>query len=326
MAEVSVFFGETGARKTTAMGHAAEYLYERSGGKIGRAIYADGGGWRVIKGQVEAGLVQVFNVMDEPNFPMIMTKLSQGWWPSNLDPVTGLRPRDAKTGKPIEQWIAPSPEVWSKVGFYIWEGLTSSAELNMKYLRDTQQSMGGDPVGKFTIADPTSANSPMLFCSNNMKHYDWAATNIIERLTNFSGLPVERVLVTAHEASGTDEGTQESIRGPALVGKKATAKVARNLGDCIHFEVYSKKVGEVTDTDVRCYFQNHPDPKFPSIFYHCKTRVPDTQIGELKKAFPGGYFLPDKIGDFLRTSDELILKGAQDAARRKAEIDARLGK
>lgn len=314
MAIISVHFGESGSRKTTSMGSAAEYLYERTGGKRGRAIYSDGGGWQVIKGAVDAGLVEPYNIQDEPDLPLLLHKLARGWWPTAL--VDGLRPRDAKLAPPTDA-------TWKEVGWGIFEGLTSTSELLMKYLRDKQISIGGDPIGKFKIDDPYGG-APMLFCANNLKHYDFVQGEMLTVLAEFAGQPVERWLITAHEAEGTDDGDRAPIRGPALVGKAGTTKVAKNVGDCIHYEVVSKAVGALIQNEVRCYYVPHPDQKFANISYKCKSRIPEAQVGALDKAFPGGYFAPNRLGEFLRVTDELVARSGDEFAARKKAIDTKL--
>lgn len=320
MAQLNLIYGASGARKTTAIGTAVPYLYERAGGKPGRAVYSDGGGYQVIKGVVEAGFLEPYNIQDEPNIPLLLHKIARGYWPEKLE--NGLRVKGTKLAP-------PNAETWKKVGFYVYEGLTSSAELEMKYLRDTQQAIGGEAVGKFNIVNDftTDADSkPALFCANNMKHYDWVQGEMITLLGEFAGLPVERVLISAHETAGTDDDTRDPIRGPALVGKAGTAKIGKNVGDSIHFEIYTKPVGTVLQTDVKCYYVSHPDPKFPNVFYNAKSRVPAEMVPEMLKTFPGGTFTPDKFGEYLKTCDSLIATSGQGMVKLRTEIDTRLGK
>lgn len=316
-------YGVSGSRKTSSMGPVSEYLYEKSGGKVTRAIYSDGGGWKPIKDRVEAGFIEPYNIQGEHDMPELLAKLAQGWWPERLE--NGLRPKGVYLR-------APTADTWKRVGAYIWEGATTSAELLMKFLRDNQISIGGDPVGKFSVSGAdflqrVVGEKPGLFCSNNMKHYDFAQTSVIERFGDFVSLPVDRILVTAHEASGTDEETRDPIRGPGLVGKAGTPKIGRNVGEMIHFEKYVTPTGKdnVLKTEVRCYFESHPDPKFPNVSYDCKSRVPADLIPELVKEFPGGFFEPKDFGRYLKFTDDILAKGTDSAAARKASIDVRLG-
>lgn len=306
-------FGDTGSGKTTALGEAAKYLYETTGGKVGRAIYSDVGGWKPIQGMVDAGIIEPYNITNEPNIPKLLHKLAQGYWPTKLE--NGLRPPDVKL-------VKSPPEVWEKVGFYLYEGVTSSSELIMKYLRDTQQPIGGDPVGKFTIKADPIVGDEMLFCSNNMKHYDWVQGEMLVVLAELSSLPVAKVIITAHEATGQDNDTKDPIRGAAFVGKAATAKVGKNVGDYIHFETYAKVQGEVINTTRRAYFMAHPDPKFPNITYGCKPRIPLAEIGPVLKQFPGGFFDPKDLGLYLEACDQAVLRSTTAVKEWRAKVDA----
>ncbi len=325
MAQTTLIFGDSGAWKTTQIGFASLYLYERTGGKIVRAIYSDKGGWKPIQSYVDAGIIEPYFIDGEPDMPALLHKLARGYWPEVLE--NGIRPPGTKLLKPIGT-------TWSKVGGYAWEGLTSTSELLMKYLRDKQIPIAGDPVGKFEVVTQDENGKPerFLFCSNNMKHYDWVQKEVLALIGEFMALPVERVLISAHEAEGTDESDgRKAIRGPALVGKAGTSAVARNVGDCIHAEIFNTMVpvakGEMgkIKSSVRYYFMSHPDPATPNVTYKCKPRVEAGMIPELMKIYPEGYFEPttsEGLDKYLRTVDSL---GQSDLVRlRKAEIDAKL--
>jgi hypothetical protein len=315
VAETTLMFGDTGSGKTTALGEAAQYLYKMTGGKTGRAVYTDVGGWKPIQGMVDAGIIEPYNIIGEPNMPKLLHKLAQGYWPTRLE--GGLRPPDVKL-------IRSPAETWNQIGFYLYEGITSSSELLMKFLRDTQQPIGGDAVGKFTIkADPIFGEE-MLFCSNNMKHYDWVQGEMLVVLAELSSLPVAKVIITAHEATGQDNDTKDPIRGAAFVGKAATAKVGKNVGDYIHVETYSKVAGEVINTTRRAYFMAHPDPKFPNITYGCKPRIPLTEIGPVLKQFPGGYFDPKDLGLYLEACDRAVERSTATVKEWKQAVDREL--
>lgn len=323
MAELGLVFGESGSRKTTALGKAAEYLYEKTGGKTGRAIYSDRAGWRSIQPIVEAGFIEPYLITGETkNFPEFFNKLSLGWWPESLSPL-GLR-------EPGVLLKPPTAETWNKVGFYLLEGLSSTCELYMQNLRDDQRVIGQDAVGKWQYSDSEGALGPdgkpliWKFCSNSPKHFGFTQDEVLTSLGRFAALPVDRVLISAHEVQGDDAG--DIIRGPLLTGKAATAKVGKNVGDMLHFEVFTSVIGSgpsaTQKLECRAYFEPHPDQKMPTVSYKCKARVPDTLIAELKKKYPGGYFDPSQFGEYLRFTDELLTKGADDARKRRAAIDA----
>jgi hypothetical protein len=309
VANTTLCFGKTGSGKTTSFGEAAKYLYEKTG-KPGRGIYSDGGGWKSIQGVVDSGIVEPYNITDEPNMPVLLHMLARGYWPDKLE--DGLRPKGVK--------LTPQRGL-DKVGFYLYEGLTSSSELLMRYLRDRQIPIGGDAVGKFTVKDEEGKD--WLFCANNMKHYDWVQGEMMVILAELTALPVAKVLISAHEAQGTDEDSKDPIRGPALVGKAGTGKIGKNVGDCIHYETYLSTAKDATATTaIRGYYKTHPDPKFPNIMYDCKARVPLAEIGGVEKAFPNGFFDPRDLGKFLEACDQAVNRSTTALKAWRAEVDA----
>lgn len=315
MSHTTLIFGKTGSGKTTSLGEAAKYLYKKTGGRIGRWICSDKGGWKPAQGIADAGIVEVYNIVDEPNMPVLIHKLARGYWPTALE--QGQRPKGVKLAPPTE-------ESMKNVGFYFYEGLTSTAEELMKYLRDRQIPIGGDAVGKFTVKDEDGKD--VLFCANNMKHYDWVQGEMMVVLSELTALPVPNVIISANEAAGTDDDSRDTIRGPQVIGKAATARVGKNVGDCIHYETYTKTEGQVNSLAIRAYFKSHPDPKFPTINYDCKARIPLSQIPTLDKKFPGGYFDPKLLGEFLGACDDATKVAAAEAAEWKAAIDKELGR
>ncbi len=326
MAILTCGFGETGARKTTAMGRAARYMYERTG-LPSRAIYSDMGNWQVIRGEVEAGIIEPFLITGEPNMLQLLHKLARGEWPAKIQDGIAVErhPVDPKDPTGIgDAKMLKTPDLGSKIGAYFWEGLSSTSDLLMKYLRDYRVNIKGEVPSQFQSMDKDSGKAT-LFCANSLAHFGYTQDEmIVSLLAEFSALPVERVFITAHESEGTDEETREPIRGPALAGKKGTNRIGKNLGDLFHFDVYNKTDAAkgTVSTDVRVFYKNHPDPKFPNITYKCKTRVPEQLVAELERKFPGGYFSPTQFDEFLAFYDSLMDKAAADATEWRRKVDA----
>lgn len=330
MAVLICCYGESSSRKTTSMGRAAQYMYKKTG-LPGRAIYSDTGNWEAIRPQVEAGIIEPFNITGEPELLMQLHKLARGEWPTKL--VNGVaQERWPKADKaPFDLGVAKmakTPDLSKKVGFYIWEGLTSTSELLMKYLRDYRINIkANEALSPFSTKDQDSGQD-MKFCANSMAHYGYVQEEITSSLLpELAALPVERIFITAHECATTEEegGSKAPIRGPALVGKAATSRIGKNLGDVIHYEVFAKvdpKNTSVLTTDVRAYYKSHPDPKFPNIFYNCKTRLPEDKVAAMEAKFPGGFFSPNELDKFLEVYDGLLLDSAASMLEWKRSIDA----
>lgn len=302
------------------MGRAARYMYERTG-LPGRAVYSDLGNWQVIRGYVDSGVMEPFNIANEPNMLMLLHKLARGYWPTKLE-----------NGVPVERHPVPDKAVIPVgdakmklspgAGFYIFEGLTSTSDLLMRYLRDYRINIKGEVPSPFSILDPDTGK-PMLFASNSLAHFGYVQDEmVVSLMAELAALPTERVFVTAHESEGQDDDTKDPIRGPALAGKKGTPRIGKNVGDLLHFEVVPAKAKDgLVEADYRVYFRSHPDSKFPNITYPCKTRMAEEQVAELEKQFPGGYFSPNNFDKFLQVYDELLVKSGSGITDWKESID-----
>ncbi len=321
-ANTHLIYGESGTFKTTQVGFFAEYIW-RKFHKRTRLVSADGGGWFPIQKYVDAGIIEPYGVSGlilklkanaegeiKHESPLaVLRLLSKGYWPKVKDQKTAaLEPTTAKE--------------WEEIGAYAVEGYTSIGDLLMEELRLDQRKVAEDAVSAFSI---TVDGQTEKFSANNRAHYNFVQNEVHGLVRAFSGLPVHNVLFTAHEGKGEDEATREAIRGPAIVGKAATAKVPSWVGDCIHADSYTIRT-EVVDpvtkfksvqlgTKVRMWFVRHPDDLFNNISYPAKLRVDSSQVPEVMRRWSGGYFEPDLTGGIdrlLALEDELTEKAATE--------------
>jgi hypothetical protein len=316
-----VIFGDSGLGKTTNAAFAAKYEYEATRGKVVRYIASDGGGYLPCLPLVDpAGIVEPFRIVGVKNPLVVFRKLSMGYWPDKLEDGRWVG----------ERLLPPTPETWQHVGAIVIDTITSACEIFMEDLRDKQRSIGQEPVGKFVEEDER-------FCASAPASYGFVQREMLARIRSFSSLPVHRVLFVAHESKGEEADRRIPIRGPALVGTAATDKIAKEVGDCLHFEAYAEEaetLDRVTNTKVkrtatriRAFFMSHPDPRIPGVLYKCKPRVPAEMIPELLKRYPGGYFEPtihSGLDEFLRFEDELLSRSSERERKWKQEIDAKI--
>jgi hypothetical protein len=297
-AKTHLIYGESGTYKTTQAGFFAAYIW-RKYKKRTRLISGDGGGWAPIEPYIRAGIIVPYSLsaLEEPL--TTIRKMSRGFWPT-----------PAGNGKAV---LAETKWAESDIGAYVFEGLTSASDLYMESLR--KKRTGGEDVTVDLTIDGEK------FAGNNRSHYNFVQAEIHSIVRGFSSLPVQHVLFSAHEGKGEDDSTREAIRGPGLAGKAATHKVPSWVGDCLHFESYPDSVIVESKDDtgktfkstqirsvVRAYFTRHPDPKFPTVSYPAKPRVPAEQIPELFKRWPGGYFVlktDSGLDEFLEVEDQL---------------------
>jgi hypothetical protein len=331
MARSGIAYGSTGTRKTTQVKWFSHYIAETTG-KATMLLSMDGGGAGPCQPEIDAGMIEPF-FCDSTIVPLaILRKVSQGYWPTDYrNPYNsaGLTKMD-----------------FDKFGGIAVEGLTSISAAAMRYLPDTNKNVGGENrslLGGFQN-QITVDSSPVTesFLSSTRGDYGFVQNFLYGLTMNFNSLPVRYVMYTALE-SKTEDDDRSTIYGPAISGKKATAQCGAWFGDMIHCQDYSvertEKVPDPADPSklvdqkthdivVRFYYKKHPDPA-TGILFPAKPRVTPERIGELQKAFPGGYFESDDKGGFdryLHLVDKLSAGQADSLKGWREKMDQRLGR
>ena len=320
MADTGILYGETATYKTTNAGFAAEWFYEATKGSTGRLISADAQGWTILQPYIDSGILEPYNLLSSDTPEYTLRKLSAGNW---------------HEGDPNGPLVRAKPGTFGpgKVGWYIVDTLAGIGDCLMHRLRQTQQPIGQDTVGKWSVK---VGQDEEKFCNNPPAHYGWVQREVVSWMRDMSGLPVASILYISHESKGeSDDPGKLPIRGPSLVGTAATARIPKDLGYCIHMEAYAQEVEEPgtkikrSESLVRGFFENHPDPNFPNIMYKCNARLPVEGMAALKErgGWPSGYFVAGRehgLDEFLRLRYEVAkeLSGSKTAWR--ASVDARL--
>ena len=331
-------YGRSGTFKTTQIGFLSQYIYERTG-KITRLISADGGGWKPLLPYIEGGLIEPYSIRNEANPIFTLHKLVQGYWPTKLE-----------SGKRLSKEFSLDT---SNIGAYAIEGVTTISELIIDHLAGKKLGMnpaysltltasgesitsGQESVKKFDAGEKFidtqgQALGDVISGAYSQDHYGYVQKTVIEKLVMSWNLPVELVLWTSHEATAEDDLTRTAIYGPALVGKKGTPKIGRNVGVLIHAEPFNvtkpnaPNTKPIEATEVRYYFMSHPNQLMPKVTWECKPRIPSVLMPELLKKWPDAYFTPTVtkgLDEYLRLEDSLINKGTNDIREWKQKLDA----
>lgn len=253
---VDIFFGATKVTKTSQIGRAAQYFYEKFG-KPTLLWSADNGGWEPIQSLVDAGIVDARGIREFPYAPEAIERLSQGWiW-------------DEKIGK-----LKPAPiGFWDKYAMVAFEGLSSIGEWCMNYFQSSgtklgmTQSFSGIKIGETT------------FNGVGQDHYGFIQDLLLRCVVNSAHIPVERVIWTSLEMRGIDVATKAPVFGPALVGNKKVDKAGQYFGNCIHLdlietmEMDAKTKEQKLVTKPVMFLKPHLDPATKVPFY-AGTRAP----------------------------------------------------
>ena len=255
-------YGQSGLYKTSNCGWAAKRWWDKWG-LTTRWVGADNGGWETVQPLVDAGIIEAWPIRLWPNQIETLDLACQGYWPKDLtDPLKGFNAPDALRS--------------SKVGLYVFEGLTSFGDMIMSGIRKEGKSLSQDP--NYVLKDGATT-----YYGSNMANYGFVQDRIGDFVTKTHMIPrVEKVLWTALEGRGEDKDTKAPIYGPSIEGKKATGKASQWFGNTLHMEAYAKDIREDSEarqisftTEVRMYLRTHVD-MLTKIPFSAKIRAPIT--------------------------------------------------
>lgn len=310
--KADLLYGAGKTTKTSNIGKMARYVFEKYG-KLTRLLTVDGGGYDTCMAEVEAGLIIPWCPLARPRFTISTLDLAcQGYWPKDAqDPLSPLQP--------------PGPGTWEMIGAYGVEGLTSIGDGIIRQLKKDKAHLSQDPSYTYSeqaveveingIVKPLSIS----YSGGNMSYYGAAQDQIYDMILKTHLLPVEKVLWTALEGKGEEEGTRAPIYGPAIVGKKSTGKAPQWFGNCLHIEQLVEQVADEKTKQMRVierpvmYIRTHADP-LSRVPFPAGTRIPH----QFAKDIPD--FMEPDIAAFYRMVDEVNEKALAQAMEFKQRV------
>jgi hypothetical protein len=331
LGRIILLYGDSGLGKSTNGKFFAMHQYEKTGLPV-RVVTAEDSSKLIFDPLEKAGICQCLH-LSKPNFVVdVMMGLTRGLWPKNNAWMIG------------DKWL---PEVWEPVkagecGGYVFEGCESIGELELQKFTD---------AGEFS-----DRNDSVLLASGGklmltaQAQYGKVQQLMLQHIRQSGMLPVDRVMWTAHETKGSQDGI--IIRGPSVVGSAITDKIQKYCGTLLHIDGIKGRDGKITR---RIYFERHADENkigaqeynesrgnttikkvrfvqadanTAAIFYPAKTTIPSEQVGKLLEAFPGGYFDPGTeygqgLDKFLKKEAELLSNQTDVFSTWKAGVDNR---
>ena len=295
--KADLVYGATGTYKTSNIGRVAHALH-KAAGKVTHLVSADGGGWEPLQPLVDAGIMRVWPVRLWPNCIEAVDKACQGYWPIDCDdPLKPLQP--------------PTEALLKNVGMVALEGLTSFGSLIMGKLKQPGVTLSQAP--SYELLDGSTK-----YAGGSMAAFGFVQDRIYEFVMKSHMIPfVDKVLWTALEAKGEEEGTKIPIFGPAIEGKKATGKAGQWFCNLFHMEAVAvaAKVDEKTKqlsltTEVFLYLRSHADPNSKVVF-PAKVRAPFSQAA----------LVPERMAPDLSEAYKLL-----DDLKKKADEELAGGK
>lgn len=317
-AESLLMYGSTDTGKSSQLGEIAKWEFARTG-RVTRLISADSG-WQPIEDIVatpERPLgtsnpdgsfvsVEAWNIQSLSNPWVILTELSEGYWPVWKALSTGAL--QLKMQKPTmkDGWIEIQSGGKSfQLGQTFIEGLSTIATVGMQDHITSGRKVAEDLASAFQSQmtevgpDGKETQRTLTLGSAGRAHFGhvqrWLLDDLVPR---FGRMPVERVIWTAHEARGTDDitGVKDSVLGPATVGKAVVDKTTLKFGHSFHMTVDTTtgkdtKGQPTVAREFKAWFVSHPDDYLTKYKWPAKVSLSIAKSQEWLRKNPGG-FLP----------------------------------
>lgn len=280
MAQTLLEYSETGLGKTTSIGLFARHQYAKTG-KPTYLITCDSG-FGPVQPEVDDSIIIPLRLESCPHPVPVLNKLSKGLWPKvGIDVKDGLW----RMGQGDNFVPYANPALCGGIAI---EGLTRICELVRKAWTDDQQQIGEPLQGVHE-----SMGEKFAFQSRGtMFGIQQLINNVV---INFRGLPVDRVLWTAHEGKGKDLNGR-NVLGPATTGQALTDKVAGWFEIVLHHDSYKYQdlsrdgKRKLTKTAIRAWFQRHPDVELPKMYWPAKLGLDSKLTAAMYQYFEEGYF------------------------------------
>lgn len=303
---VSLIYGAGGMGKSTLGAQLAAFIYKTTGKKT-RVVNADGGGTaNAYSVLLEKGIAEIWPIdqWDEKSLFLTLDLATKGWWPEDTtEPNSPLL-------APFEKWKeCPSchKNVGAKgfslppkcgacgttlaagtfcktrttyangfdaVGAVVFEGFTSFGEALLRRLRTI------NPEGGRTIVDKAGDGSSFNISAPGQQHYGDAQAYLGQFVANSKTIPVKRVLWTALENRGEEDGKQ--VFGPKGPGQALTTTCIPWFTDVIHLDGLPKTQGGLVVKDSngqevverKLFLAPHYPPDNKLFLFRAKTSAP----------------------------------------------------
>lgn len=303
---VIMVYGQGGMGKSTLGAQLAAFTFKASGKKT-RVVNMDGGGTHNAYGALlERGIAEVWNLdqWDEKSLFLSLDLATKGWWPEDtqepnsplLSPFSkwkecptcqkdvgakgyALPPRCASCGTTLAAGTFCRTRTtyangFDAVGAVVFEGFTSFGEALLRRLRTI------NPEGGRTINDKAGDGSSYTISAPGQQHYGDAQAYLGQFVANTKSIPVERVLWTALENRGEEEGKQ--IFGPKGPGQALTATCVPWFTDVYHLDGVVKTEKGLTVKDAngqeiverKLFLAPHYPPDNKLFLFKAKTSAP----------------------------------------------------
>jgi hypothetical protein len=298
----------SGCGKTSLLATFVTGLY-RATGKRARLYNVDGG-VASIKHLEAAGVLDIFEMTNQPYAFEAMLDASRGYWPRDLaDPQSPLEPPtlvryvaecaacskrvydDAKAGvqanmpcptckavipiRPRNVWNPANDLSKANVGVLLYEGGTGFGEKMMDNMSD--RSAKGEKIGEDIAVRFRDGQVDIGGVSRSAYGI---AQRRIKRAVEYSRMVpgVDYVIWTFHKARGEDDVKRSPVFGPKIVGSAATDDVPRWFGPCLSATKWPISAGK---DEYRVYLTSYFETFnaiTKEIMHIVNSRIPPSQL------------------------------------------------
>lgn len=303
---VMMVYAQGGMGKSTLGAQLAAYTYKTTGKKT-RIVNADGGGTTNAYGiLLEKGIAEIWHIdqWDEKSLFLTLDQATKGYWPEDVkEPNSPLLPPFSKwkecpscKGDVGAKGFALPPKCTScgaplaagtfcrtrttyangfdAVGAVVFEGFTSFGEALLRRLRTI------NPEGGRVIDDKGSDGGVFKVAAPGQQHYGDAQAYLGQFVANSKTIPTDRVLWTALENRGEEEG--KAVFGPKGPGQALTATCIPWFTDVIHLDGVAKTSGGLVVKDAngqeiierKLFLAPHYPPDNKLFLFKAKTSSP----------------------------------------------------
>lgn len=271
---VMMIYGQGGMGKSTLGAQLAAFTFKESG-KRTRVVNMDGGGTaNAYSVLLEKGIAEIWNVdqWDEKSLFLTLDLATKGHWPEDpSEPNSPLLPPFSKWKEcpsckgdvGAKGFSLPSKCVscgmtlaagtfcrtrttyangFDAVGAVVFEGFTSFGEALLRRLRTI------NPEGGRTIDDKVGGES-FKISAPGQQHYGDSQAYLGQYVSNSKTIPTKRVLWTALENRGEEEG--KSVYGPKGPGQALTTTCIPWFTDVIHLDGLPRMKGGLVEKDAQ---------------------------------------------------------------------------
>lgn len=299
--QTKIFYGASGATKTTQLYYFARWYHQRTG-KVIRLITCNGGGWLPFEdsGMVEDGIVQTLDLnmllQGSESKLACLRRLAAGYWPIPSPNGKGNMQNGEYYFLPVADCMSLESE---DIGCYLFEDMASLARLLLTHISEKQEGTGFKHSYKIEEEE-------LSIGGLQEGHYGLVQKEVHKIITQgFSTLPIDYFVMTSLIGEGTDKQSRVKMFGPQMTGNAATSEIPSWFGDCFLLReqpvIFEEEGKQVAGSQKVLHFRDYL-PDEDGIPYKTNLRLMPELVEQVLAKYPDGCVTlkPEKgIGPFL---------------------------